>query len=149
MKLHLSGIVDCWCTAKQVDNDYHKLHHLLLVEEFKKCLQSDVKMYLDEQKADSLHQAAGLADDPQDYFSIKSEQLEARSDVSDHKSTETGRHSPPFTRSRNHGQDRGGHVDYPRVLAGGPVCYIARNMVTLWLNVELWSKRMLPRNLML
>jgi len=30
----------------------------MLVKEFKKCLHSDAKMYLDEQKADILHQAA-------------------------------------------------------------------------------------------
>ena len=54
---------DQWCTAKQVDNDYHKLRQLLLVEEYKKCLQSDVKMYLDEQNADSFQQAAVLTDD--------------------------------------------------------------------------------------
>ena len=57
------ALFDCWCTAKQVDNDYNKLRQLILVEEFKKCLQSDVKMYLDEQKVDGLHQAAVLADD--------------------------------------------------------------------------------------
>jgi len=34
----------------------------MLVKEFKKCLHSDVKMYLDEQKANILHQAAMLAD---------------------------------------------------------------------------------------
>ena len=49
--------------AKQVYKDYYKLRQLLLMEEFKMCLQSDVKMYLDEQKADSLHQAVVLAND--------------------------------------------------------------------------------------
>ena len=42
-------LFDLWCAAKQVDNDYNKLRQLILIEEFKKCLQSDVKMYLDEQ----------------------------------------------------------------------------------------------------
>ena len=57
------ALFDRWCAAKQVDTDYNKLRQLILVEEFKKFLQSDVKMYLDEQKADGLHQAAVLADD--------------------------------------------------------------------------------------
>jgi len=35
----------------------------MLVKEFKKCLHSDVKMYLNEQKADILHQATMLADE--------------------------------------------------------------------------------------
>ena len=42
-------LFDCWCAAKQVDNDYNKLRQLMLIKEFKKCLQSDVKMHLDEQ----------------------------------------------------------------------------------------------------
>ena len=98
-------LFDRWCTAKQVDNGYHKLRQLLLVEEFKKCLQDDVKMYIDEQKADGLHQAAVLADDysltHKTTFPTKSEQS---GPGSDHKSTETSRLSPPITRTRNHGQ---------------------------------------------
>ena len=98
-------LFDRWCTAKQVDNDYRKLRQLLLVEEFKKCLQSDVKMYLDEQKADNLHQAAVLADN----YSLthkmtlpsKSNQPGVRSGVSDRKNSEADSHSPPITRSRN------------------------------------------------
>lgn len=57
------GLFDHWCTAKEVDNEYNKLRQLMLIEEFKKYLHSDVKMYLDEQKADGLHQAAVLTDD--------------------------------------------------------------------------------------
>ena len=57
------ALFDHCCAAKQVDKDYNKLRQLILIEEFKKCLQSDVKMYLDEQKADGLNQAAELADD--------------------------------------------------------------------------------------
>jgi len=57
------ALFDHWCSAKQVDKDYDKLQQLILLEEFKKCRQSDLKVYLDEQKADSLHQAAVLADD--------------------------------------------------------------------------------------
>ena len=57
------ALFDRWCAAKTVEKDFNKLRQLMLVEEFKKCLHSDVKMYLDEQKADSLHQAAILADE--------------------------------------------------------------------------------------
>ena len=118
------ALFDRWCTAKQVDNDYRKLRQLLLVEEFKKCLQSDVKMYLDEQKADSLHQAAVLADDysltHKMTFPSKSDQPGVRSSVSDRKNSEADGHSPPITRSRSHGQNN------CRVLAGGPVCYYCK-----------------------
>ena len=112
--------------AKQVDNNYHKLRQLLLVEEFKKCLQSDVKVYLDEQKADGLHQAAILADDysltHKTAFPTKSEQSVLGSG---RKSTKTGRFSPPITRSRNHGQGRG-RFDSFCEFAGGPVCYYCK-----------------------
>jgi len=57
------ALFDRWCAAKTVEKDFNKLRQLMLVEESKKCLHSDVKMYLDEQKANSLHQAAILADE--------------------------------------------------------------------------------------
>ena len=48
---------------KEIDNNFDKLRQLLLIEEFKKCLPSEVKTYLDEKKAEMLSQAATLADD--------------------------------------------------------------------------------------
>ena len=42
------ALFDWWCVAKTVEKDFNKLKQLVLVEEFKKCLHSDVKMYLDE-----------------------------------------------------------------------------------------------------
>ena len=36
---------------------------MILVEEFKDCLPTKIKTYLDEQKVDSLHQTATRADD--------------------------------------------------------------------------------------
>ena len=115
--------MDHWCAAKQVDHDYHKLRQLLLVEEFKTCLPSDVKMYIDEQKADILHQAAVLVDDysltHKTVFPSKSKQSGAGLE---YKSKETGRQSPPITRSRNHGQGRG-HSDDSCEYAARPVYY--------------------------
>ena len=40
-----------------------KLRQLLLLEEFKNCLPSEVKTYLDEHKVESLQRGATLADD--------------------------------------------------------------------------------------
>ena len=40
-----------------------KLRQMILVEEFKSCLPDNIKTYIEEQKADSLQQAATLADD--------------------------------------------------------------------------------------
>ena len=40
-----------------------KLRQLMLVEEFKRCIQSDVKTFLDEKQVETLEEAARLADD--------------------------------------------------------------------------------------
>ena len=37
------ALFDRWCSASEVNNDYNKLRQLILIEEFKKCLQSGVK----------------------------------------------------------------------------------------------------------
>ena len=41
-------LFDWWCTAKAVEKGFNKLGQLVLVKEFKKCLHTGVKMYLDE-----------------------------------------------------------------------------------------------------
>ena len=57
------ALFDRWCASKEVVKDFEKLRQLILVEEFKSCLPSNIKTYIDEQKANSLQQAAVLADD--------------------------------------------------------------------------------------
>ena len=57
------NLFDRWCTSKEVQNDFGRLRQLMLMEEFKNCLSSEIKTYLDEQNMDSLHQAAVCADD--------------------------------------------------------------------------------------
>ena len=37
-----------WCASKEVDHDFNKLRQLILLEEFKSCLSSHMKTYLDE-----------------------------------------------------------------------------------------------------
>ena len=49
--------------AKEIGEDFKKLTQLILVEEFKNCVHSDVKTHLNEQKVENLSQAARLADD--------------------------------------------------------------------------------------
>ena len=56
------ALFDRWCTLKEVAKEYEKLRQMILVEEFKSCLPDNVKTYIEEQKADSLQQAATLAD---------------------------------------------------------------------------------------
>ena len=56
-------LFDRWCCSKKIDQNYDKLRQLMLVEEFKRCIQSDVKTFLDEEKVETLEEAAHLADD--------------------------------------------------------------------------------------
>ena len=56
-------LFDRWCGSKEINGNFEKLQQLILVEEFKDCLPTDIKTYLDEQKVDNLHQAATRADD--------------------------------------------------------------------------------------
>ena len=52
-----------WCTANDISGEFAKLCQLTLLEEFKGCLSAEIKTYLDEKKAEDLHQAAIWADD--------------------------------------------------------------------------------------
>ena len=56
-------LFDRWCGSKEINGNFEKLRQLILLEEFKDCLPTDIKTYLDEQKVDNLHQAATRADD--------------------------------------------------------------------------------------
>ena len=55
-------LFDRWCTSKEV-NDFDRLRELVLLEEFKSCIPAEIQTYLDEQRVDTLHQAAVRADD--------------------------------------------------------------------------------------
>ena len=56
-------LFDRWCCSKKIDQNYDKLRQLMLVEEFKCCIQSDVKIFLDEKQVETSEEAARLADD--------------------------------------------------------------------------------------
>ena len=56
-------LFDRWCCSKKIDQNYDKLRQLVLVEEFKRCIQSDVKTFLCEKQVETLKEAARLADD--------------------------------------------------------------------------------------
>ena len=56
-------LFDRWCCSKKIDQNYDKPRQLMLVEEFKRCIQSDVKTFLDEKQVETLEEAARLADD--------------------------------------------------------------------------------------
>ena len=56
-------LFDRWCSSKKIGSDYLKLRQLMLAEEFKRCINSDVKSFLDEEEVETLEEAARLADD--------------------------------------------------------------------------------------
>ena len=56
-------LFDRWCSSKKIGSDYPKLRQFMLVEEFKRCINSDVKSFLDEKEVETLEKAARLADD--------------------------------------------------------------------------------------
>ena len=56
-------LFDRWCSSKKVGSDHAKLRQLMLVEEFKRCINSDVEAFLDEKEVETLDLATRLADD--------------------------------------------------------------------------------------
>ena len=46
-------LFDRWCSSKQVEQDYAKLHQLILIEEFKGCLLAKIQTYIEELKTKS------------------------------------------------------------------------------------------------
>ena len=46
-------LFDRWCCSKKIDQNYDKLRQLVLVEEFKRCIQSNVKTFLDEKQVET------------------------------------------------------------------------------------------------
>ena len=56
-------LFDRWCSSKNIGSDYPKLRQLMLVEVFKRCINSNAKSFLDEKEVETLEKAARLADD--------------------------------------------------------------------------------------
>ena len=56
-------LLDRRCSSKNVGSDHEKLRQLMLVEEFKWCINSDIRAFLNEKEVENLDVAARLADD--------------------------------------------------------------------------------------
>ena len=54
-------LFDRWCHSRKIGKSRDKLRQLILVEEFKRCIHSDVRTFINEQRA--LEDAARLADE--------------------------------------------------------------------------------------
>ena len=56
-------LFDRWCISEKINKQYKNLRVLILIEEFKRCINPDVRTFINEQKPDSFIAAARLADD--------------------------------------------------------------------------------------
>ncbi len=52
-----------WVLTKNIGEDYTKLRQLMLLEEFKRQIHEDIRMYLEELKVNDLYEAAKIADE--------------------------------------------------------------------------------------
>ena len=55
-------LFDRWCSSKKIGSDHEKHRQLMLVEEFKRYINSDIKYFLDEKQVETLEAAARFAD---------------------------------------------------------------------------------------
>ena len=56
-------LFDRWCVSREVGANFENLKQLVLVEEFKRSIPSDIRTYLNEKEVTTLHDAAVVADD--------------------------------------------------------------------------------------
>ena len=127
-------LFDRWCCSKKIDQNYDKLRHLVLVEEFKRCIQSDVKTFLDEKQVETLEEAARLADDY--YLTHKVSFIAKPKPTSSHPQNKfmSGNSSsmPSQSNTPKPNSTRKPKVNIPYL---DPLVTIVRNLVTLFLNV--------------
>ena len=55
-------LFDRWCTSENINNKYDSLRELILLEEFKNCVNHDVRTFLNDKKPETLSDAARLSD---------------------------------------------------------------------------------------
>ena len=127
-------LFDRWCCSKKIDQNYDKLRQLVLVEEFKRCIQSDVKTFLDEKQVETLEEAARLADDY--YLTHKVSFIAKPKPTSSHPQNK-------FMSGNSSGMPSQPTYPNPILLVKpkvnipylDPLVTIVRNLVTLFLNV--------------
>ena len=54
---------DRWCLSEKIHPEYKRLRELILLEEFKKCITTDICTFINQQKPKDLTAAARLADE--------------------------------------------------------------------------------------
>ena len=56
-------LFDRWCLSENINKDYTRLRDLVLLEEFKRCINNDICTFINEQKPKDLTTASRLADE--------------------------------------------------------------------------------------
>ncbi|CAB3980524.1 Retrovirus-related Pol poly, partial [Paramuricea clavata] len=56
-------LFDRWCLSEDINKEYKRLRELMLLEEFKRCINNDIRTFINEQKPKDLTAAARLADE--------------------------------------------------------------------------------------
>ena len=106
----------------------------MLMEEFKRCIQSDVKTFLDEKQVETLEEAGRLADDY--YLTHKVSFIAKPKPISSHPQNKfmsgnsSGMPSQSNTPKPNSTSETKVNIPYL-----DPLLTIVRNLVTLFLNV--------------
>ena len=67
---------DQWCHAMKVQQDFERLRQIILIEEFKECVNFNLRVYIDERAPTNLNEAAHLADE---YALIHQSQFHSKS----------------------------------------------------------------------
>ena len=60
---HKEDLFNRWCMSQQVNESHENLRQLILLEEFKRCIDPDIRSHIDEQHVKDLYKAAEMADD--------------------------------------------------------------------------------------
>ena len=120
------NLFDRWCTATEVNTEFIKLRQLMLLEEFKSCLPSEIKTHLDERRAEDLRQAAIWADDyalthKASFKKIQSAQVESVNKASGELKLASNNHQTSNVRGKTEPS-----IMNAAGLPPGPVCFYCK-----------------------
>ena len=125
-------LFDRWCSSVQAEN-YAQLREMILLEEFKRSVRQDVRLHLEEQRVETLDEAARIADDYVLTHKInndaqKNEDRYVRGERSPFPSQKNTSNSTPEPRSRATDSDskQSESEQKTRNVDGQFVCYYCR-----------------------
>ena len=90
-------LFDRWCLSEDINKEYKRLRKLMLLEEFKRCINNDIRTFINKQKPKDLTTTACLADE---YSLI-------------HKVSTNKTHTQSFPRGNNSNPPRNFPCSYP------------------------------------